>query len=477
MAWIKRFYKALLAGAIFLSLLGYLLFFVPGRTNIVIDASYNEEERLLTVSQQILYINRANQPLEEMVLSLYANAFRERRSVPVLPQDMLKAYPKGWSAGGVTVETVSVNGEDVVWEVQGEQRTQLCLLLPKPLPQNGSLTVELKYTVLLPLTTLRTGASASDVRLCNVFAVPAVIDEETGAFRRDSYTAIGDPFLSDCADYDVTLRLSPAFIAAAPGMVSEEGFEDGVWRFKAEDLREFSAVLSKDFCVAQAMAGRAKVRGFAREQEEAQLLADTGAKAVETFSALFGEYAFRDLTLCTCDFSLGGMEYPALALLDQDLLREDGGMAEFVIAHEVAHQWWYAAVGSDQLRHPWQDEALTEYSTLLYFDAVYGGEALNTLYLSMIRPAATSPVLKGLCLDAPVTAFESNAMYDALVYRKGAAMWHDLRVQLGNEAFLSALRQYYAQNRFLLAQPEDLYEAMGETARRSMAEWICGNVE
>ena len=41
---------------------------------------------------------------------------------------------------------------------------------------------------------------------------------------------------------------------------------------------------------------------------------------------------------------------------------------EYLIAHETAHQWWYSVIGNDEINEPWLDEALTEYSTILYFE-------------------------------------------------------------------------------------------------------------
>ena len=37
------------------------------------------------------------------------------------------------------------------------------------------------------------------------------------------------------------------------------------------------------------------------------------------------------------------------------------------------------AVGSDQIASPWQDEALAEYSTLLYYESVYGADSFDSL--------------------------------------------------------------------------------------------------
>ena len=37
------------------------------------------------------------------------------------------------------------------------------------------------------------------------------------------------------------------------------------------------------------------------------------------------------------------------------------------MVHEVAHQWWYNQVGSDQIMNPWLDEGLAEFSMYDYF--------------------------------------------------------------------------------------------------------------
>lgn len=140
-------------------------------------------------------------------------------------------------------------------------------------------------------------------------------------------------------------------------------------------------------------------------------------------------------------------------------------MLEFAIAHEAAHQWWYAGVGSDQVLYPWQDEALAEYSTLLYYESLYGAQSFDSLYAARIRPATESLALQGVGVSQSLDRFESGAVYDALVYRKGAAMLHDLRARLGNEAFVGALRKYYAENLFTVAAPGDLLAAFGPGGR------------
>ena len=39
---------------------------------------------------------------------------------------------------------------------------------------------------------------------------------------------------------------------------------------------------------------------------------------------------------------------------------------DFLLAHEIAHQWWFGLVGNDQLREPWLDEGLANWSAWSY---------------------------------------------------------------------------------------------------------------
>ena len=122
--------------------------------------------------------------------------------------------------------------------------------------------VRLSYSVALSDNRLRTGVSARDVRLCNAFATLCAHDGES--FRHDAYGAIGDPFVSACASWEVHLRAPTSLVAAGPGLVSAS---EGSWTFSGENLRDFALVLSPDFCVAQGEVDGVTVRSFAFDQE------------------------------------------------------------------------------------------------------------------------------------------------------------------------------------------------------------------
>jgi hypothetical protein len=138
-------------------------------------------------------------------------------------------------------------------------------------------------------------------------------------------------------------------------------------------------------------------------------------------------------------------------------------MLEFTTAHEVAHQYWYGLVGSDARAHPFQDEALAQWSAQLYFEDRFGAArgaleadaqiAMNYRLMRMLG-VPDGPV------DRPVDAFDSPLAYAGLVYGKGAFLYPALRKLLGDDAFFDALRSYARAYRFQSPAPSALFDRM-----------------
>jgi aminopeptidase N len=143
-------------------------------------------------------------------------------------------------------------------------------------------------------------------------------------------------------------------------------------------------------------------------------------------------------------------------------------MREFVVAHEVAHQWWHGLVGSDSRVHPFVDESLAQFSAMLYFEDRYGaarGRAagdrnVKANYLTMrLMGEPDGPV------DRPVAA-DSTMAYAGLVYGKGPYYYVALRERLGDARFFDAVRRYVAGHRFGFAGPDDFTTLAAERAGR-----------
>ena len=84
-----------------------------------------------------------------------------------------------------------------------------------------------------------------------------------------------------------------------------------------------------------------------------------GKSAIDSHSAAYGAYPYREVDLVLGNFTrFGGMEYPQLVMSDP---------SPGVIVHELAHQWWFGLVGDDEYTEPWLDEAFASYATDVYY--------------------------------------------------------------------------------------------------------------
>jgi len=198
---------------------------------------------------------------------------------------------------------------------------------------------------------------------------------------------------------------------------------------------------------------------------------DVAAGSVHAYNELFGLYPYTDLDVVEGYFLIdglpGGMEFSGLVLISSEFYASEGpytmlDMPVVVVSHEVAHQWWYAVIGDDQVDDPWLDEAFAVYSSILYFEEKQGQKAAEvqllencTLPYRLVawaggdRPVATS------LLD-----FGDALSYSAIIYGKGGLFLHRLREILGDQDFLGLLQSYYAEFKFGIVRPTDFYTAM-----------------
>lgn len=175
----------------------------------------------------------------------------------------------------------------------------------------------------------------------------------------------------------------------------------------------------------------------------------------------------------------GGIEYPGLIVIAQQLYSQTGGFFELAIVHETAHQWWYSLVGNDQLDEPWLDEALAQYTSLLYLERRYGSEIaqselgtkFDTAYQRLRENNSDMPI--GL----PVAAY-TEPLYGAVVYYKGPLFFRALRQQVGDQRFDAILRAYFQAYRYGVAYPQDFLAVAERVSGQELdglyEEWILG---
>jgi len=429
-----------------------------------IDAVLDPEKRTLTATQVMTLRSPADEPLDEVVLRSYSGAYLDLETSPAGTDELYySCYGSDFSPGGLQLAYARVNGKAVIYSWEDEAMTVLKLPLLEAWQPGETLTVELSYQVTIPECASRFGVSEEIMTLGNVFPTLAVWDH--GQWRKDAYVSIGDPFLSECANWTVHLTLPASYSVAATGYARPVVSGDtAVYTMQAYAVRDFAMVVSDSFVSASAIENDVLVVAWAKTETDALAMLKTARQAVVCYEKHYGDYVYPTLTLAQANFPFGGMEYPGLVMIGSDVLRAGEKTLEHVVAHETAHQWWYAMVGSDSWRHPWQDESLCEYALMDYIGMYEGASARDAAVFEQIETALRITVARNVTPGCPIDYFSDLTEYTHVVYYRGAALWMALETYMGKEQLDAFLQDYRREFLFGMASRQEMTDLLNRHA-------------
>jgi len=406
--------------------------------------------------ERLVFINRENEALQDILIRLYPNCSR---------------------AGSMKVGRVSSDGQAVDFTYQA-QDTGVLVSLPRPLSSGESITLEMDFAVRLHTQTERVWSA--------VFFYPMLAVYQDGNWRQDAISSGPDAVFSESASYAVELTVPSTMVVVASG-VEVDAMDNGdgtvTHSYRGGPLRGFALFMSEDLRVSSETVDGIAVNTWylADDEEKGQTILKHAANAVEVFDERFGPYPYAELdvvVILDARFPAGmvtGVEYPALV----SVLHGGAGDPEFATVHEVAHQWWYSAVGNDVLEEPWLDESFANYSVIVYYEGVHGKEAAQKAYQERILSLYEQ--IRGSNQDGPVGRSiqdftESEQPCGPVIYGKGAVFLDTLRREVGDETFFAILEEYYRRHKYRVATGEDFLAVAEEVVGRELDQmyhtWI-----
>ena len=350
----------------------------------------------------------------------------------------------------------------------GIDQNILTVKLKDELFPNERVSVSIDFTLNLANVVARTGINDRTVNLANFYPVLCAFDN--GGFYECVYYSTGDPFYSDCADYKVTLTADKEYVVASSGKVisSKENQNTATRTYQLKNARSFAFVLSKDFDMVSGKASGVEINYYFYDDKEPLKSLEYAVKSIGLFSKTFGAYAYPHYAVVQTKFVQGGMEFPALVMVSDDL----GGLPYGeVIVHETAHQWWQTAVGNNEIEYGFLDEGLAEYSVVLFYEKFpeYG-------YTRQGLITATEQTYKTFCsvsdkvfgkvntvMTRSLKDFTSEYEYVNIAYIKPCIMYDGIRKTVGDTRFFASLKRYYSGYKFKNASPHDLVGAFEKT--------------
>ncbi|HZN03952.1 MAG TPA: M1 family aminopeptidase [Candidatus Polarisedimenticolia bacterium] len=153
------------------------------------------------------------------------------------------------------------------------------------------------------------------------------------------------------------------------------------------------------------------------------------------FSNTYGEYPFVAEKYGHAIFPFGGgMEHQTVTSYGGGLIRGDH-LYDWIVAHELAHQWFGDAIGPAEWPEIWLNEGFATYGEVLWQEHLGGAAAMRNYVQSLDSRPFGCPVYDPLP--------ECDDLFDHTVYDKGAWVLHMLRHVVGDAAFFQGLRNYY----------------------------------
>ena len=324
------------------------------------------------------------------------------------------------------------------------------------------------------------------------YPVLAAYDEQGWDLKKGP--AIGDVSYFDVSNYEVTVSAPPNVTVLSTGVEVARTVEGDVQRtrFVAGAVREFTIEMSQQYDSASAFVDGVKLTSWylKSDQKSGQAVLDYAKEALKLYNREFGPYPYTELDVVEAPLvgGAGGVEFPGIVTIGKMFYGTEPAAGatpdpmamamssskyikdtlEFVVAHEVAHEWWNATVGSDSKRHPFVDEALANHSACFYFERVHGKEAADaTIELQLKLPYQLARMVgaNDRPVDLATDQFGGMMEYAAIVYGKGGLFFNKMRETLGDATYLSFVKAYYKKHAFGVATTEDLIGGLVQASR------------
>jgi hypothetical protein len=370
------------------------------------------------------------------------------------------AAPVYWSGVFDLVDTAVLTAGQPVTITPVITNTMIHLPLASPLLAGETTQIQFRYHLNLPrLDPLGWGPTGNAgwgpdlIQMGDWYPSLVPYDALAHRWRTWDYTPVGDPVRTDLADFSVQISASPDVVIAAPGYVATEG---NTRRYELANGRAFAFLASPYYTLLEGYSQNTPVRVYVlnAHQSLATVVLNTAVQAINLYRGRFGPYPHDELIIAENGF-LTAMEYSAIVSLSGYAFTEYNDSPRSLLtpitAHEVAHQYWYSAVGNDQVLEPWLDEALCMLAELLYYENYHPDDVEWWWQYRVHRWNPTGYV------DNTIYDYGNSPDFVHDVYSQSAYFMRDLRDQMNPANFDNFLWAYYEQHRQQTVTTEDFF--------------------
>lgn len=274
--------------------------------------------------------------------------------------------------------------------------------------------------------------------------------------------ARGNTYISNCSDWvdvETTISTSADQIAVAPGSLTRSWEQNGRRYFHYQldhPSLNFYSFISARYAVARDRWNDVEIEVYYHPEHEWNVpnMLRSIRRSLAYYTQNFGPYEHKQARIIefprVARFAQafpGTMPYSEAVGFIADIKdNDDIDMVFYVVAHEMAHQWWaHQVIGANMQGATLLSETLAQYSALMVMEQEYGRDMMRKFLayeMDNYLRSRGSEALK----EQPLLTVESNQGY--VHYRKGSVVMYYLREMIGEERVNAALRSLLDQFRY-----------------------------
>jgi predicted negative regulator of RcsB-dependent stress response len=220
--------------------------------------------------------------------------------------------------------------------------------------------------------------------------------------------------------------------------------------------------------------GNVKVYLTITHQASGNQLAQTASKEFDFFTDDFGVPETTHLNVVELpDDTLPAAWAPELAAIQGSRVGDKSGVR--LLANTIAHQWWGSEISPHSLSDAWITNGMSRYAEMMYVEDESGKSALNAA-LEDVSAGALAYDTVPLSTTGQLDPF--SPQFQSMTLEKGAMIFHMLRGEVGDKAFLNILKGTLSQFTDSSIRTEDFEKVSEELSQQQLlpffSQWVDG---
>jgi len=485
----------------------------------------DDQDKMLYGREEIVWVNKSQDAVQDMWFHLYYNAFKNEKSAVIEEsKESIKQFGinvKDGEWGWIDVTRIYLaNGRDLTptmkFVTQDEpihldDQTVMRIIFPEPVMPGEEVHIFLEFQSKIPRTILRSGYYKDSYFIAQWFPKPGVYEEGKG-WNCHAYH-LNSEFFADFADFTVHITVPEEFVVGASGkqIKVQADKESGktTYTYYQKNIHDFAWTADPDFIkierdfIADEEITNKEYQEVARmlqlplddvklpdvrmillinpeHKDQIERHFNALKAALKYYGLWYGPYPYETVTMVDPPFRTrsGGMEYPTLFTAGTSILNSKDVLSpEGVIIHEFGHGYWYGLCANNEFEEAWLDEGINTYSTGKVIAKAYGQGTVPAYFNRIpMNWFFKFPKYYDYELDRtlgihvveldPITTYSwkffNNVSYGLNVYQRASTCLNTLERLVGPETMLRILRAFQTRFRFRHPHTQDFIGVVNE---------------